>query len=281
MSPAQLATIVGVSESTLKRWVDAGLLRAQKTAGGHRRIALADALAFLRTHDRAAPSLEGLGVLSAQAAAPVGQAATPDTLATLLIGDEVAVPRALLLEEFRRGRPLEDMLDRLVGPAMVQIGALWAAGTIDVYQEHLATRRVWWILVELRGLLPEPPADAPLALGGTPEGDPSLLPALMAELTLIEAGWRALNLGPDIPLASLRKAVETYRPRLVWISLTLHGVRPSFCDEYPPLLESARAVGAAVMLGGQGLTAQLQDRLVASAFGTRLAHLKAFARDLR
>jgi hypothetical protein len=28
------------------------------------------------------------------------------------------------------------------------------------------------------------------------------------------------------------------------------------------------------------LTAELQDRLVASTFGTRLAHLKAFARTL-
>ena len=40
-------------------------------------------------------------------------------------------------------------------------------------------------------------------------------------------------------------------------------------------------VGAAVMVGGQGTTAELQDRLVASAFGTRLAHLKAFAREVR
>jgi excisionase family DNA binding protein len=280
MSPGQLATIVGVSESTLKRWVDAGLLRAQKTAGGHRRIALVDALAFLRTQGRPAPSLEALGVLSAQAAAPPGEGTTPDTLASLLLGEDAAVARALLLEEFRRGRPLEDILDRLLGPAMVQIGALWAAGTIDVYQEHLATQRAWWILAEVRGLLPTPPAEALLALGGTPEGDPSLLPSLMAELTLAEAGWRAVNLGPDTPVASLCRAVESYRPRLIWISLTSHGVPPRFEQEYPRLRQAARAVGAAVMVGGQGTTAELQDRLVASAFGTRLAHLKAFARDL-
>ena len=33
-SPAQLAPIVGVSESTMKRWVDSGLLRAEKTRVG-------------------------------------------------------------------------------------------------------------------------------------------------------------------------------------------------------------------------------------------------------
>jgi excisionase family DNA binding protein len=281
MSPAQLSTLIGVSESTLKRWIDAGALRAQKTAGGHRRIAPGDILAFLRAQGRPAPSLAALGVLSAQATAPTGEGTTPEMLADLLLGADAAVARTVLLEEFRRGRPLAEMLDRLVGPAMVRIGALWASGAIDVYQEHLASQRAWAILVELRGLLPQPPARAPLALGGTPEGDPALLPSLMAELTLIEAGWRVLNLGPDSPMPSLRKAVETHRPRLVWVSLTSHGVSPAFAEGYPRLAESARAAKAAVMLGGQGITRELQDRRIASAFGPRLAHLKAFARDLR
>jgi excisionase family DNA binding protein len=269
-----------VSESTLKRWIDAGLLRAEKTAGGHRRIALADVLSFLRAQGRPVPSLEALGVLTAQAGPGAG-ATTPEALATLLLAEDVAVSRAVVLEAFRRGRPLEEILDRLVAPAMVRVGALWAEGAIDVYQEHLAAQRAWRILVELRGLLPVPDAAAPLAVGGAPEGDPSLLPPLMAELTLVEADWRVINLGPDVPVESFERAVRAYRPRLVWISLTLHHARPKFFEACPSFIEAARAAGAAVMIGGQGLTPALQDRLPATAFGTRLAHLKAFARDLR
>jgi excisionase family DNA binding protein len=281
MSPAQVARIVGVSESTLKRWVDTGLLRAQKTAGGHRRIALGEALAYLRKQGRPAPSLDALGVLGGRGRAPADPAATPESLAELLLREDVAISRALVLDEFRRGRAVDDLLDRLVAPAMARVGALWAEGAIDVYQEHAATHRAWWILVELRDLLPEPPVEAPLALTASPEGDPTLLPGLMAELTLVEAGWRALNLGPDLPASSLRNAVEAHRPRLVSVSLSSHEVRPRFFEDYPRVLEAAHAVGAAVMLGGQSLTPGLQDRLVATAFGTRLAHLKAFAAELR
>jgi excisionase family DNA binding protein len=281
MSPAQVARIVGVSESTLKRWVDSGLLRARKTAGGHRRIALAEALAFLRKQGRQAPSLDALGVLGGHGRLPAEAASSPEALADLLLREDAAVSRALLLDEFRRGRAVDDLLDRLLAPALVRVGTLWAEGAIDVYQEHLATQRAWWALVELRGLLPEPPAEAPLALTATPEGDPSLLPGLMAELTLVEAGWRALNLGPDVPAASLRRAIEAHRPRLVAVSLTSHEARPRFFEEFPRVLEAAQAVGAALMVGGQGLTPELQDRLVATAFGTRLAHLRALAGDLR
>lgn len=279
-SPAQLAPLLGVSESTLKRWVDSGQLRAERTVGGHRKIAVTDAVAFMRAHGRPAPSAEALALLAEIGHVGASEVTSPDALADLLLQGETTVARTVLLNEFTRGRDLADMLDRLVAPTMVRVGALWADETIDVYQEHLATQRVWRILLELRGLLAAPPADAPLAVGGAPEGDPYLLPTLMAELTLREMGWRTLSLGPDVPIASLGAAVARLRPRLAWVSLTSMQVRPAFFDGYDAFYAQCAAQGVAVAIGGQGLTPGRQDRLVASAFGTRLAHLRAFARGL-
>lgn len=278
-SPAQLAPIIGVSESTIKRWIDAGHLKAEKTVGGHRKIALPNLLAFLRSRGRTVPSLEALGLLAERHADPEGAPGTPEALAGLLLRDGTDVARTLILEQFRGGRALDDLLDRLVAPAMARVGTEWAEGKIEVYQEHLATLRLWRILVELRGLLPTPSDRAPLALGGAPEGDPYLLPTLMAELTLADMGWRTVNIGPNTPVASLFEAVMHHRPRLVWLSVTSMKPHASFFEGYPRLFESAQAKGASVVIGGQGLTAALQDRLVASGFGTRLAHLKAFARS--
>ena len=48
LSPRQLASALGLSESTLKRWIDRGHITVHKTLGGHRRIALPDAVAFIR-----------------------------------------------------------------------------------------------------------------------------------------------------------------------------------------------------------------------------------------
>ena len=48
LSPKDLAQAIGVSESSIKRWVDNGEIQATKTAGGHRRIPISEAVRFLR-----------------------------------------------------------------------------------------------------------------------------------------------------------------------------------------------------------------------------------------
>jgi methanogenic corrinoid protein MtbC1 len=103
---------------------------------------------------------------------------------------------------------------------------------------------------------------------------------MMAELTLAEMGWRTINIGPNTPIDSFVEAIRVHGPQLVWLSVTSLSPRAAFFDDYPHMFEAAAARGGQVALGGQGLTADLRDRLVASTFGSRLAHLKAFARIL-
>ncbi|MBN8525321.1 MAG: helix-turn-helix domain-containing protein, partial [Planctomycetes bacterium] len=48
LSPRDAARALGASESSLKRWVDAGELAARRTMGGHRRIPASEVLRFAR-----------------------------------------------------------------------------------------------------------------------------------------------------------------------------------------------------------------------------------------
>jgi excisionase family DNA binding protein len=57
-STAQLARLAGVSPQTVQRWVDAGLVAAWRTVGGHRRIDASSADAYLRSL-AVAPSRSG------------------------------------------------------------------------------------------------------------------------------------------------------------------------------------------------------------------------------
>jgi excisionase family DNA binding protein len=46
VSLSHATTILGVNQSTVRRWADTGLVRAYRTPGGHRRLAEADLLAL-------------------------------------------------------------------------------------------------------------------------------------------------------------------------------------------------------------------------------------------
>ncbi|MBL9037108.1 MAG: response regulator [Archangium sp.] len=48
LSPHDLAAMTEVSVSTIRRWIDQGLIPARRTAGNHRRVAKSDALAFIK-----------------------------------------------------------------------------------------------------------------------------------------------------------------------------------------------------------------------------------------
>ena len=71
VSPKQVARAIGVSESSLKRWCDQGLIETVRTAGGHRKMAIAEVLRYVREqdHNLVSPQILGLPPVSEHASA--------------------------------------------------------------------------------------------------------------------------------------------------------------------------------------------------------------------
>lgn len=217
LSPKELALAVGVSESSLKRWVDEGLLPVVRTAGGHRRIALRDALRYIRKTGLPVVRPAALGLVQTQAHGP---AADPALVAAITAGD-VEAARGLLLGAYLAGRAIAELCDGPLRQALYDVGDLWKKGPAGIYQEHRAVEACVQALNHLRGLLPPPRQPARVALGGALESDPYMVPTLMAAVVLESLGWQATNLGANLPVAALQAAVETQRPQLVWTACSV------------------------------------------------------------
>src|SRR3569833_2361172 len=203
LSPRELADALGVSESSLKRWVAAGKITAARTDGGHRKISLPEAVRVIRETGApiARPELLDMPEVAAVQARSVVPRGDDGFRHYLLEGDAVGA-RGWLLSHYLAGRTIAE---------------LCAHDAEGIFIEHRATDARIQALAHLRSTL-EPVPRAPIAIGGAPEDDPYMLPSFMAAMVLGAAGMRAINLGPDTPVAAFERAYLHHAPDLVWVS---------------------------------------------------------------
>lgn len=250
LSPKELADAIGVSESSLKRWADAGRLQVARTEGGHRRIPIAEAVRFIRDTGAVVVRPDLLGLIGVPAVNDARAASTLDErlYQALLVGDGPVV-RALVLGTYLQGEPVARLADGPIRAAMTRLGELWRHDSQGIFLEHRATDLCVQAVVALRGLI-EPPADGPVAVGGAPELDPYILPSMLAAAVLAAAGLRTVNLGPATPLASLRHAVAHHDARVVWLALT-STLPDALVDDLVGFARELAAAGRTLILGGQ------------------------------
>lgn len=280
LSTPQAAVALGVSVSTVKRWVDEGVLPAHKTAGGHRKLLRAEVLALARQGDLPRRDLAALSLGSRRHQA-ADLAATEAALLEALLGGQGADARAIIRHAYDSGVPVETIADRVVAPAMAKVGHQWEAARIDVWQEHRATQLCGAALNDLKDELDaRAERNRPVAVGGAPEGDPYHLATLLAQLVLLDAGWEAVNLGANTPLPSLAKAMRALRPRLLWLSVSYLADPAGFVGTYRDLYRTAERQGVAIAVGGQALAEPLRTSIPYTTHGDGLTHLAAFARTL-
>ena len=223
LSPKELAQAVGVSESSLKRWADDGRIRGYRTAGGHRRIDITEAVRFIRDSAMPVRDPQALGLPDVSGPIGVGadDPASPAMLRSALEAGEGDKVRAMLVSMYLGGQTVGELFDGPVADAMHALGELWRDRADGIMIEHRATDLCLGAIAQLRALLPPADDAAPVALGGAFSGDPYLLPSLMAATVLASEGFREMNLGPDTPAPVLVDAAQRAGARLVWVSVSV------------------------------------------------------------
>jgi len=258
ISPRELAAAIGVSESSLKRWADEGKIRVSRTAGGHRRIAIGEAIRFVRTLGAplVQPDLLGLRDLSAVGEALLSAESPSDRLFNFLAEGKAKDVRGLILSLYLGGHSVADIADGPIRIAMERLGELWKHDQAGVFVEHRATDICVQAVEQLRQLV-EPDTPSAVAVGGAPSGDPYLLPSLLIATALEAEGWRAVNLGPNTPFDSLLLACEHHKPVLAWVTVTSIQDATEFERGWDRFVGQLAGRGATIAVGGQALPSSL------------------------
>ena len=280
ISPKQVARAIGVSESTLKRWCDRGLISMTKTAGGHRRMELDAVVRFLRDsgHEIVEPELLGLPAAVGQTGWTLNRAC--ERISSALVAGEETVVRQVVFDLLLAGHTVTAIFDDVLAPVMHQIGEKWACGEAAVYQERRACEICMRLLHELRSTTASIEDASPTAIGGTIENDIYTIPVTMAEVLLRSIGWMATEIGTNLPFDTMRKAVSETRPRLFWLSVSFISDEEAFVAGINDLFLAAHEIGSALAIGGQAVSESLRQKIQYTTFCESFRDLEMFARSL-
>ncbi len=246
LSTRQLAVAIGVSESSVRRWIDDGRLACSRTHGGHRRIPVDEAVKFVRSTRSPVvrPDLLGLPV-------GTGGRIDDDSFCQFVADGRSREVTSALFAAYLDGRSIADLCDGPVRAAMQHVGDLWPDDKRSVLVEHRATRIVLAALQQLRAVLPVPEENAPTAIGGAPQDDPYALPSLAVSLVLHESGCDEVDLGPNTPLDVIEDAFEEEQPDVVWLSISAPLRSRRVCREIDRLAETVVSAGSGLVVGGR------------------------------
>ncbi len=261
VSPRDMASAIGMSESSLKRWADNGLLTFTRTGGGHRRIRIHEAIRFIRERSIPIQSPSAIGL-------PVDFSTTrvnPDNEVSLLdMFKRGATEEAesFLMSRYLGGASIAQVGDEDIRPVLESLGHV-PHNSEGILREHCATQ-VCLQSIERMRVLARSPDPKFHALGGAIGGDIYMLPTLLVSSVIEELGGRAVNLGANTPTDAIRwdlsNRTAENRPDLVWVSVSHFIDEDEQVDDLLRLGRDCHDSGMSFFVGGRALVGPVVDR---------------------
>jgi MerR family transcriptional regulator, light-induced transcriptional regulator len=162
------------------------------------------------------------------------------------------------------GMGIPEVYQRVIAPAMHEVGELWAKGALTIADEHLATALTHRVLAALR-----PPvwagAEPPVVLTGakrrvmlaTVEGEQHALGLRMAADVLEEAGFEPVYLGADVPIGALLQGIDEFSPDVLALSATMPELAPQLDQVAVAVRHSHPRLE--LLLGGQAASPRIAE----------------------
>ena len=263
-SIAAVSKLTGVSCHALRVWERRyGFPVPERSASGHRRYAQ-DQVGVLRQLAKLARSGQSIGELIGEyqagkldlrsnASAKFEEKTASGQVVDRLFGGDTCSADALLDRLADRLTTIE-LIERVIEPALVDVGERWFRGECEAFQEHCAVAslflRLGRLLDQARRANSNPRRTV---LVGTVQGDRHEGGVLMVSLALELAGWRAMPLGVDLPIEQYRKAIEAWRPDALGLSFVLSRNINKRFQELSKIQEVPIFVGGRSIVNHQGL----------------------------
>jgi excisionase family DNA binding protein len=282
LTTKEVARLCRVSDATVKRWEEAGLLKSERTSGGHRRFRAEEVARFQR--DQNIGLKQARGDESARAALRrrrIKKSYSNSLLFHSLLAGREDEAGNFLIDAYLRGKAAAQIFDDSVCPAMRRVGELWFDGELNVAQEHLATRAAYNSIYKLRENIPVREMNGKLAFCCALEGDFHELPTHLAQIVLENEGWEAMNFGANTPLYSLTDEILYHTPEAVCIAAAIISDYERLARDYKEFRARIAKLKIPVVLGGRAFEdKRIRTRFPAEFYAENFTQFEEFVKAL-
>ena len=282
LTPRQVARAIGVSEASVKRWCDQGVIETTRTAGGHRRLRADSVTAFLREsgHTVVQPEVLGLPSTSGHTARIINRGC--NLFVEALRSGQRDVAWQTIADLRQADHSLASIGDHVITTAMSKL----AGETSDKPEAEYRTRRAnvicLRIIHDLHSELPLPGANAPAGYAAALDGEEHDLTVSLAELILRSVGWNASSLGTGLPFHTLKQAIRDHAPRILCVQIPLIRDESRLVREFISLRRVAANRGSRVaVIGRWSASETLRERIHSDDFCETFTELELLARKHR
>jgi excisionase family DNA binding protein len=279
-SSKQVAEVLGVNESSVKRWADSGMLGCYKTPGGHRKFNNDDLMLF---------SLKYSFELKHNSFNVSGYESLPKQkfdfakinsvlLKKLFTGSDDEILDYLYSLNLA-GLDIMELYDNVLSGTMKIVGEMWRNKEITIELEHISTNKLTKALIRLQGKLESKARNGLTAFCGCPEKEFHELPLLSVNNALQYNGWNTVYAGVNLPVKSFISGIETYKPDMVCLSATLIDDSAKFERDARKIYNAAKAAGTCFIIGGSAADKLAEAKGVCDAAVLSITELLNYTKD--
>ena len=152
-----------------------------------------------------------------------------------------------IYKEFTKYNTLSTFYQNILRPVLYTIGDMWDSKKLDVGDEHIASNTVLRLLEIIKKEMRPRITKEKTILICTPYSENHIIPCLMLETFLSIRGYEIINLAPSVPMISILNQIQSKKPDLVLISITL----VDHLQSAKRMIDKIKKTKTPILVGGQ------------------------------
>jgi excisionase family DNA binding protein len=258
LSTYDVAKILSVNESSIKRWANNGVLKCFRTPGGHRKFRFGDVIEFSEKFPlETSADVSALNKPDDTTRHNVELSIASKNFESLSIFLESLIDKkdidgafGFLKILYINKLSLADIFDYVVSPVLEHTHFLCKEGKLGINEEHLSTEIIRRVLNRLLENIHIKEPNGLTAICGCLEREHQDLEINCVRFCLEADGWLVYYFGANLPVNGYLNAVKLYKPDIVCISIPSAGNKKFIRTALNKLHPQVKSNGGRLLLAG-------------------------------